>query len=348
MALTLVLFSVVAAKTFSQIDAQALDIVTWVRLFGINGLRYLPHLLAIATYLAAFNTSTRYWQDGEIWVWRNAGVTPVVLLKQLALYIIPLSLGIALFSGWIVPWSYQQGALEQLAMARTPFTHFSETGRFLRFPSGLTVRIEGKTSETGKTNSAHEAANSVFVFRETGLGAQTQHASIWAKSAQLEPQNERVALTLKDGALKQYRALDTEPKVDMRFKALHYFFALPNTELDDNPKWMSWPRLWTTHNRAPNIQYAIWAERFWRLSFPLHVLIITWIAWSLGRHNTRSGQSAHILSLILIDQLYLNLIDLLQTSIGKGQLSLLGSNSAWMLHALFAFAAWHLWLRQSR
>src|SRR5207253_994702 len=44
MVLTLALISIVAAKTFNQIDIRSLDWVVWGRLFCINGLRYLPYL----------------------------------------------------------------------------------------------------------------------------------------------------------------------------------------------------------------------------------------------------------------------------------------------------------------
>ncbi|MES2205490.1 MAG: LptF/LptG family permease [Pseudomonadota bacterium] len=340
-ALLLVLFSVVAAKTFKQIDIQALELSTWVRLFGINGLRYFPYLLAIATYLAIFNTSSRYWHDGEIWVWRNIGVTPALLLRNLTVYLLPLTLLIAFFSFWLVPWSFRQGALEQLAMARTPFTRFSQTSQFLRFPSGLTVRIEGKNAVN------KQDANTVFVFRERGQGTDTEYSSIWAKSAELEPQNERVVLALNEGVLKQYRASDIAPKLDMSFKRFHYVFSLPNPKLSDNPRWMPITQLWNaTTSKQLN---TITAEFFWRLSFPLHVLIVSWMGWSLGRHNSRAGQSANILSLILIDQLYLNIINLLQKNFEKGQLHLgINFSLALALHGIFAYAAWRLWLRQSK
>ncbi len=350
MALTLVLFSVVAAKTFKQIDVQALDLITWIRLFGINGLRYLPYLLGIAAYLAAFNTSTRYWHEGEIWVWRNAGVTSALLLRKLGLFIVPMSLGIAILTAWAVPWSYRQGAIEQLAIARTPLTRFSEAGRFLHFPSGLTVRIEGK--KTNNAEASQHDAHSVFVFRESVTGNQVQDSSIWAKSAQLEPQNERVILTLNEGILKQYQIHGTagfiKPKVDMRFKSLRYLFSLPDTTLNDNPKWMSTSQLWISNKNPPRLKSGIQAERFWRLSFPFHVFIITWIAWSLGRHNTRSGQSAHVFSLILLDQLYLNLINLVQSNLNNGRWDMSGLLVGLLLHAAFTFVAWTLWLRQSR
>jgi lipopolysaccharide export LptBFGC system permease protein LptF len=359
MALALILLSIVATKTFNQIDIQALDWMTWSRLFLINGLRYFPHLLAIATYLAVFNTSTRYWSEGEIWVWRNAGLTSRVLLQQLSFYILPMTVMMFFLSCCVVPWSYQQGALQQLAIARAPLTRFSQAGQFLRFPAGLTVRVEGKTSgkslsvasrapTPASAGSSNEQAQSVFVFRESGKGNALQHASIWAKGAVLDPVENKVVLTLKEGVLRQYRALDTAPKLVMRFNALRYFFSLPNSGLDDNPKWMAWSRLWRFDSTSLSVHRSAQAERYWRLSFPTHVFLMSMMAWCLGRHHSRSGQSAHLLSLILIDQLYLNLVNVFQDMIEKGNASWPSLELGWLLHGGFIAVAWVMWVRQSR
>jgi lipopolysaccharide export system permease protein len=286
---------------------------------GFNALFYFNILLSVALFLTVLLTLSRWYRDSEMIVWFTSGQSLTAWLKPILLFATPFLLAIVVLSLWLSPWAETKRLEYERQLESREELSLLTPGLFKEFRQAkLVVFIES-------INTLDGTIKNVFLHSiDSGKDVTTV-----ARSGHLEdaPNGDRF-IVLEDG-----RRYEGQPgSADFRtaeFQRLGRRIepaevrALP-ASLKALPT-----GLLAVTGGAPER-----AELFWRISVPISAFLLVLLAIPLAYVNPRMGRSLNLFIALFMYMLYSNCLNIVQTYIAQGRLSLLVGLVA--VHALAA------------
>ncbi|HKW80629.1 MAG TPA: LPS export ABC transporter permease LptF [Casimicrobiaceae bacterium] len=288
-------------------------------LLGFNALFYFNILLSVALFLTVLLTLSRWYRDSEMIVWFTSGQSLTAWLRPILWFASPFLLAIVVLSLWLSPWAESKRIEYERQLESREELSLLTPGLFKEFRQAkLVVFIES-------INSLDGTIRNVFLHSVDS----DQDVTTVARSGRLEEAaNGDRFIVLRDG-----RRYEGHPgSADFRtaeFQELGRRIepaevrALP-TSLKALPT-----GLLVLADGAPER-----AELFWRISVPISALLLVLLAIPLSYVNTRVGRSLNLFTALFMYMLYSNCLNIVQSMIAQGRLSLLAGLIA--VHSLAA------------
>jgi lipopolysaccharide export system permease protein len=256
-------------------------------------------LLPLGFYVAILIAYGRMYADSEMIVLQACGYSPAQLLKHSFYFSTVVSLCIAVLMLWISPYI----AVERAKLLRTTgvktIIQTIIPQRFNEIPGGQQVfYVEGM-------NRDHTVAKQIFLAKLEQKPDKVRWNIILAEKSSIETDKvtqEEYVLFEKG---KAYQGMPGQ--ADYQFAEFEtYKTRIPHPVLGGKNDIRTLPtaQLLPINNSDPKKV----AELNWRLSVPIMVLILTFLAVPLSRVNPRSGKFAKILPAIVIYIIYANFI----------------------------------------
>lgn len=320
-AVTVVLLAVLLTNYLARIMSDAaggeLPASAILHIVGLTTLGHFGPLLPAAFFLAVVLAFGRLYRDSEMPALAAVGVGPARLYRALIMLAVPVALLVAWLALWGAPWADRQMSQVRAEAQRTLELESLRAGRFLTSKRASGMFYMEEIAPDGDMQE---------VFLQTMSGEQT--VVVTARRARLstdEQTGERF-LVLEDG----YRFEGIPGSASWRIVR----FAEHGVRVGDPPI----PPASVRRQGLP-VELLLaaptrenWVELQWRLSMPLMVLVLTWVAVPLSKSEPREGRYAKMVSAVLVFAVYLNLLKAAQEWVREGQLPLwLG---IWWVHLL--------------
>jgi lipopolysaccharide export system permease protein len=310
LAVTLVLWAMVVANRLARYlsEAAAGDFPGAVvfSLLGLKSINYLVTLTPFALFLGVLLTLGRWYRDNEMTVLAACGAGPLRLYRPLLAMAFLVGLILALASLLIAPFTART-AYELQARAESD-TELGRVvaGRFIEARRGrLVFYAQGVSASSGRLEKVF--VQSLADGQPTVITA--QHAYL-----QSNPLSGERLLVLEDGM--RYQGSPGEPDFRvMRFvqHGLRISETVPDAP-ESKRDALATEQLWpSADNRAR-------AELQWRLSLPLSVVVLVFLALPLSQVSPREGRYARLLVAVLIYLIYFNLLRTAQVWLEHDQL----------------------------
>lgn len=292
-------------------------------------------LLPLGFYMAIMLSYGRLYAENEITAMYVGGYSPRRLMRQTLAMGMMVALFVGLLVFYVSPWiSYERARLLKTTGVKVLIQTLSP-GQFRSLNDGKVVFYSQGISRN------HETAKGVFIAKRL---PNDQWQVVWANAAdgQTNPKTKEDELVLSDG----YAYIGTPGQA--KYQVIRYHQAnirLPhsNSNPEKDIRTASFKSLWPYFNSDKNKA----AELQWRISIPLMVLVLTFVAVPLSRVQLRSGKYANLLPAILIYVLYANFMFVARNWVVIGRVPVwLGM---WWLHlAVIGLACLLLWRNHRR
>jgi lipopolysaccharide export system permease protein len=277
-------------------------------LLGFNALFYFNILLSVALFLTVLLTLSRWYRDSEMIVWFTSGQSLTAWLKPILWFATPFLLAIVVLSLWLSPWAETRRLEYERQLESREELSLLAPGLFKEFRQAkLVVFIES-------INTLDGTIKNVFLH---SIDSDKDVTTV-ARSGRLEeaPNGDRF-IVLQDG--RRYEG--TPGSADFRtaeFERLGRRIepaevrALP-ASLKALPT-----DVLVIADGAPER-----AELFWRISVPISALLLVLLAIPLAYVNPRMGRSLNLFTALFMYMLYSNCLNIVQSMIAQGRVSLL-------------------------
>ena len=315
-ATTIGLFVVLLASLFTNLVMRLLSEAAggtiapegFLTILGFSALFYLNILLAVALFLTVLLTLTRWYRDSEMIVWFTSGQALTAWLRPIAWFALPFFAAILVLSLYLSPWAEQRRLeYERQLESRDEITLLTP-GIFREFGRAkLVVFVESINSFDGTIrnvflHSVDEGKDSTTVARSGVL--------------QEAPNGDRF-IVLSDGRRYEGKPGTADYQV-VEFASLGR--RIEPTELQALPASTKAMPTATLIALDGPIERA---ELFWRVSVPISALVLTLLAIPLAYVNPRIGRSFNLMAAAFMYMLYSNCLNIVQSFIAQGKLSLL-------------------------
>lgn len=329
LAVTLVLVLIMLANRFSHYlhFAASGDLPANVvgMMVGLTTIRYLIYLIPVSFLLAVMLSFGRLYRDSEMAALAACGVGLRRLYRPILLFAVVLMALTAYLSLGSSPWAARQAQkVYERASQEVKLSLFSPGG-FHPLPGDRGVFYAGKRGPDGKT------LENVFIR----LNDTQQPTVIFAQRGvqRTNAQTGGRAFVLLNG----YRVEGQPGQPQFRithFKEHGVRIAPPTFSYESNDR-SERPTATLIGSSDPKDV----AELQWRISAPLSVLILAFLAVPLSHINPRQGRYGKVVVGVLLYVIYANLLGVAQTWTADGTVS--AALGLWWVHVLFALlAAW--------
>jgi lipopolysaccharide export system permease protein len=322
LAVTLVLWAVVVANRLARYlgEAAAGDIPGAVvfSLLGLKSVNYLVTLTPFALFLGVLLTLGRWYRDNEMTVLAACGTGPRELYRPLLSLAVLVGLVLALASLLVAPYTARTAYELQARAESASELGGVVAGRFIEARRGrLVFYAQGVSAAGGQLEK-------VFVqsLSDGQLTVMTaRHAY---------PQSDAVSgeslLVLQDGV--RYQGRPGEPDFRVMQFARHGLRITEMAAVKPESKQDAIPlrRLWSSADTKDR------AELQWRLSLPLSVVVLVFLAVPLSHTSPREGRYARLLTAVLIYMVYFNLLRTTQVWIERDKL--ITALGLWWVHLI--------------
>lgn len=271
-------------------------------------------LLPLGFYMALLLAYGRLYAESEMTILRACGYGPKQLLKHSFI----MAGFVAVFVAVVMIWVSPLIAIERAKLLRSSgiqtLIQTIMPGRFHAINSGQQVFYVQSMSRD------HSKAEQVFLAKNSTKGEKVQWDVLWADKAYAEtdPKTSEEYIVLQDG--KEYQGVPGRADYQVAEFA-EYKARLPHPTvrgLSEDLRTANIASLWPLNN--PDPQKA--AELQWRLSIPLMVFTLTFVAVPLSRVNSRSGKFAKLLPAVIIYILYANFMFVARNATASGKIPL--------------------------
>lgn len=284
----------------------AIDAV--VALIGFWTVGMTPLLVVLTAYISVLTILTRYWRDSEMAVWLSSGLGLKQWVKPVLGFALPLAVLVAVMQLAVIPWAelrsreYAELLKQQQSLSFVQSGTFAELGK----NSGRVYFVDTFDVENGQMKN--------LFLRETDKNG--RDSVVFAKSGQFDLSNNRRTLMLSQGY--RYSGLAGQGDFDeVSFEKLDLIISTVPKLINPIEHRRTIPTLQLLHSDNPQYQ----AELMWRISLPLTVLVLSFLAIPLSYFNPRTGQSYHVLWAVGFFLLYQNGLTLLRDAVEEGKIS---------------------------
>ncbi len=329
-AVSAVLLVIIMSGRFIKYLAQAaqgiLDPGVLLLIMGYRIPGFLQLILPLGLFLGILLAYGRLYLDSEMTVLTATGMSE----QRLLAYTLTPALLIAVACAWLSFSLTPQGMqnVAQILNEQDALTEFDTLvpGRFQSMRDGTRVTY------TQELSAGRDELREVFISekREVRSPNDTDEGItvLVAKTGRQEIQEDGSRyLILHDG----YRYDGTPGEAD--YRVIHYDtygVLLPKPSVDIR---VGDRETMSTGELMASTQPRMRSELQWRLSFPILVLIVTFIAVPLARVNPRQGRFLKLLPAILLYMSYLALLVAARSALDKGKMPI--ELGLWPVHGLF-------------
>jgi lipopolysaccharide export system permease protein len=298
-------------------------------LLGFNALFYFNILLSVAVFLTVLLTLSRWYRDSEMIVWFTSGQGLTAWLKPILWFASPFLVAIIVLSLWLSPWAEQRRLEYERQLESREELSLLAPGLFKEFGQAkLVVFIES-------INSFNGTIKNVFLH---SIGGDKDVTTV-ARTGRLEeaPNGDRF-IVLEDGRRYEGDPGSAEFRV-AEFERLGR--RIEPSEVRSLPlsvKALPLPVLFATDG-APQR-----AELFWRISVPISAFLLVLLAIPLSYVNPRMGRSYNLFIAALMYMVYSNCLNIVQSVIAQGRLSVVGG--LLLVHSIAAVVVIALFYRR--
>jgi len=288
-----------------------------VAFLGFSAMSLLPVLLALTLFITVLLALNRCWQDSEMVIWFNSGLSLAAWIRPVLIFAAPLVLVITVMSLVIVPW-----AVEKAEQYRTRIDARDDLSRVDPGTFGES-RSRERVFFVESIAGNKESVQNVFV-------SSTQHKRAGVMMSQrgyseFAPNGDRF-LVLQSG--RRYEG--TPGEADYRLMDFERYATRIETKEGDEPvatqKSMSTLGLIEAPTRT-NL-----AELLWRIGIPVSALILALLAIPMSFVNPRAGRSVNLLFALLTYMVCSNLLSVTQARVAQGKLAF--STGWWLVHGV--------------
>ena len=297
-------------------------------LIGLQAIRYMVVLIPLASLLAIMLALGRLYRDSEMVAIFACGFGPGTIYRPLFLLMIPLTVVLADLSLYVVPLCMKlQFELQEQARKDAEISVIS-AGTFRQVADGRFVVYVGGIVDGGKE------LRKIFVKSagRAGIAITTAESGY----QQIDPDTEARYIVLKDG--RRYEGTPGRGDYQsVRFERLMVRVDAPQQQ-DLRARRQAIP---TEELLAMDTPTAL-SELHERISSPVSLLLIAFLAPLLAHANPREGRYARVVAAILIYTIYINLLSVGQAWLEQGAIwAWLG---LWWAHGLLLAIGLGLWL----
>ncbi|MGH8042023.1 MAG: LPS export ABC transporter permease LptF [Rudaea sp.] len=282
-------------------------------LIGLRTVDTLSLLVPLAAFLGVQMAYGRLYRESEMAVFAASGLPVTGLLRPLALFGVPLAIGIALVSFWLAPAAVRQAQTLQEEASRSLIVAGLEPGRFVELPKNDGVMyVEQMNADGTKFRKLFLESE-----RTNTKDASTNINIVTATSGELfhDADGAQRFLGLNDG----FRVEGTLGKDNWRLmRYARNDIQLPDNDTDTTPDSVkrSAPTsvLWTSADPVQRVELQ------WRLAAPVSVLVLVLLGLPLAKGSPREPRYARLLIALLGWFVYYNLLALDRSWLTQGKL----------------------------
>ncbi len=283
-------------------------------LIGLRTVDTLTLLIPLAAFLGVQMAYGRLYRESEMAVFSASGLPLTGLLRPLALFALPLALGMTLISLWLAPAAVRQAQMLQEQASRSLIIAGLEPGRFVDLPGKDGVMYVESMSEDGthfkklflesERPDTHDASTSINIV--TAADGELYH----------EADGQQRFLGLNNG-FRVEGVLGQDNYRLMRYKRND--IKLPDNDTDATPD--------SAKRSAPTLQLlgstdiVQRTELQWRLTAPVSLLVLVLLGVPLARSSPREPRYARMLIALLAWFVYYNCLAIVRSWIGQGKLA---------------------------
>lgn len=336
LAVTLVLLAIILAHRFSRYLGEAAsgnlpgDAV--FGLLGFTSVGFLTVLLPVGLFLGFLMAFGRLYRDSEMSALFACGIGPRELYRPVMALAVVAALLAGAFSLYLAPWAAGEALKTRRVAEKEAEIGVFESGRFKTSSGGdVAFYAESVNSDDGTLRGVfvHSGGkDAVPVTVRAASGTQTVNRETGQRF-----------LMMQDGV-----RYDGEPgSADFRItRFARHGMEIRRGELDlstVNRDVVPTANLWGSNDPRDA------AELQWRLSVPLVVLLLAFIAVPLSKTQPREGRYGRLIIGILIYVVYSNLLGVAQVWVERGKLpAVIG---LWWVHLLMLAAGVFLLARMN-
>ena len=276
-------------------------------LLGFSALGYLSVVLSGTLFLSVLLTVTRAYRDSEMVVWQTTGLGLFGWFKPVLVYAVPIVLLVAMFSFYLTPWAL---------------------GKTEEYRHQLTSRDDVSAVSPGVFKESKDGERVFFVEKVTSDLSQV--ANIFVHSVQNGRQGVMVAkrgytergdngdryLVLING--RRYEG--TPGQADYRIVRFDRY-AVRIQQNESMTPFFPTERTLSTRQLIENPTRLNLSELTWRFALPISAMILALLALPLSAVNPRSGRVVNVMTALFLFFLYINLINISQAWVAKGDVS---------------------------
>ena len=302
-------------------------------LIGFWTLGMAPLLLVLTAYISILTVLTRYWRDSEMSVWLATGLGLRRWIRPVLGFALPLAVLVAAVQISVLPWAELRSR---------------EYSEILKQKQNLSMIEAGEFRELGKKNwrmyfvehfdiKKGEMRN--LFIRE--IDPNFRDSVVFAKEGSFKITDNLRTLELKDG----YRYTGIAGRGDYE----QVSFDKLNLIINTTPKIVNpidHRSTIPTRDLIGSSDPQHLSELMWRVSLPLTVLVLAFLAVPLSYFNQRSGNSYHVLLAVGFFLVYLNGLNFLRNAVAAGKVPFWAGLLP--MHLLILAAAWVLLRIRSR
>lgn len=323
-AVTLVLLFILVATRFARYIGQAasgqLPRQLIFQLLGLSVIDYLVILIPGSVFVAVILTLGRLYRDNEMSAISACGISPMQTYRPLlALGFVFAALTLAL-SFWVAPWAVRESARLRANSAQLTRYGLFQGGHFHQIPALHATFYAASTSLHG------QHIHGVFIEsqKQNRINVITARSGVFIKGL---GRGNRI-LVLEHGYRYQGK-LDSSHFDRIRFAqyGVNLKIAHPERPVIRSRDGQTMAALWA--NPTPRNLAAI----EWRISAPLSVFILIFMALPLSRTAPRQGRAWIIFAAILCYLLYSNLLGIARVWVARGLVT--PEIGVWWVHVLF-------------
>ena len=276
-------------------------------LLGFSALGYLPVLLSGTLFGSVLLTVTRAYRDSEMVVWQSSGLGLLAWFRPVLMYATPIVLLVAVFSFYLTPWAIGKTEEYRHQLENRDDVSAVAPGVFKESKNGDRVFFVEKVS-----SDLSQVAN-IFVH-STQNGRQ---GVMVAKRGYTElADNGDRYLVLVSG--RRYEG--TPGQADYRIERFERY-SLRIQQSEAKAEFFPTQKSRATRLLIEDPTRLNLSELTWRVALPVSALILSLLALPLSVVNPRSGRVVNVLTALFLFFLYINLINIFQAWVAKGDVN---------------------------
>jgi lipopolysaccharide export system permease protein len=324
-----VVMTMMLIRTLGQASKGSVNPQDVMLVMGYSVVGHLPTILTLSLFISIVGTLSRLYRDSEMVIWLSSGRGLLGFVQPVFRFAWPVMVLIVILSLFAWPWTNQKtqelkdvyenrGDLERVA-----------PGQFQESASGQRVFFVEKDEQGDKIGK------NVFVSTtENGKSAITS-----ARQGRVEVTDKGRFLVLSNGQRLERREDSPEIRVS-EFE--QYTIQISEKALAEQPSVP--PKTQTTLKLLESTERSSHAELAWRFGLAFAAFNLSLLALALTSSNPRVGKSHHLLLALLAFVVYYNLINLSQSWVASGRMTLAATLVIIHLGIAGSACVW-LWLR---
>ena len=318
-------------RTLGQAASGAVAPQDVVFVFTLLGLQTLPTILSLSVFIGVILTLGRMYRESEMAIWFSSGVGLARFIRPVVATSWPVVVLVGILMLWVWPWSYgQYNELRQRFEQRADVLRASP-GQFQSSGDGHRVFFVEKAA-----SAAAGGGRNVFIMSDAG----TRESVAVSQSGKIENIGTDRFLVLDSGHMEQNDKTSGE-HTHVEFRNYRVHAGTSNGAPSNTPS----PRAVDTVDLLLGGGPAYMAELTWRLGLILGSTNLLFMGIGLSAANPRRASNWSLLFALLSFIVYFNMINLTQSWVARGRMTVPGALLA--LHGTaFLVAIGLLWWRE--